>query len=310
MATNFSWWLRTRSSFLLCAACPESNGRTAGGPGRDEPDTRRKDPSAHSVVDVLAGIPWTDLPIRLGEVETVPDLDLHEDVLLVRPLQHVLEPLPVILVPLVQVEPAVRSQLVRFQLDALALAHCVADIVGPHRVDFVDVPLEVVQQEEVVRLAAAEQHHRLAVVLPIARILRPGLDAVSIVGSCGTVPHDSAMTIANPTMIPVRYIWLLSLNTRLSPSRCVAITSAETCTPQRRARETCCARRCPGARAFPPADAEHRAARPVPPRKPAAPCLRRRRGGYASLFWLRVPRHSTCRARFTLAKVFVDGITE
>lgn len=140
------------------------------------------------VVDVLAGIPWTDLPIRLGEVETVPDLDLHEDVPLVRPLQHVLEPLPVILVPLVQVEPAVRSQLVRFQLDALALAHCVADIVGPHRVDFVDVPLEVVQQEEVVRLAAAEQHHRLAVVLPIARILRPGLDAVSIVGSCGTVP--------------------------------------------------------------------------------------------------------------------------
>jgi hypothetical protein len=125
-----------------------------------------------------------------GIVEAVPDLDLHEDVPLGGPLQHVLEALPVVVVPLVHVELAVRQQLVRLELDALALAHRVAHVVGADRVDLVEVLLEVVEQKDVVRLAAAQQHHGLALVLPVGGVLWTiGLDPVGVVGRARVAPH-------------------------------------------------------------------------------------------------------------------------
>ena len=75
------------------------------------------------VVHVVAGIPRAVLPATGRIVEAIPDFDLHKDVPLGGPLEHILKSLPVLLIPLIEVELSVRQQLVRLQLDLLPLAH-------------------------------------------------------------------------------------------------------------------------------------------------------------------------------------------
>jgi hypothetical protein len=55
------------------------------------------------VVDVVFRVVGVRLPVVSRVVEAVPDLDLHDDVALAGPPEHVLEAPPVFGVPLVQV---------------------------------------------------------------------------------------------------------------------------------------------------------------------------------------------------------------
>ena len=132
------------------------------------------------VVHVVARIPWAGLPVVCRIVEAVPDLDLHNNRPLGGPLQHVLKTLPVFLVPLIEVELPVRQQLVRLEILALALAHRIADVVGSNRLDLIEMLLEPLQQKDMVCLAAAQEHHRLALILPVAWVHRVRLDPIRV----------------------------------------------------------------------------------------------------------------------------------
>jgi len=55
------------------------------------------------VVHVILRVIRVRFPIVAGIVEAIPDLDLHDDAPLGRPLEEVLEPPPVFLVPLIEV---------------------------------------------------------------------------------------------------------------------------------------------------------------------------------------------------------------
>ena len=132
------------------------------------------------VVHVVAGIPRAGLPVFLRIIKAVPDLDLHEDVPFGRPPQHALKARPVLLVPLVQVEAAVRQQPVRLELRPFALAHRIAHVVGSNLLDLVEMLLKPLQQEDVIGHAAAEQHDRLALVLPVPRVVGVWLNAILV----------------------------------------------------------------------------------------------------------------------------------
>ena len=134
------------------------------------------------VVDVIGGVPRAVLPLLLGVVESVPDLDLDDDVALPAPFQAVLEAPPVLGVPLVHVEFAVVEELVGLEFDAFALAHSVADVIGADGDHLVEVGLEAFEQEDVVGPAAAEQQKGLAFVLPVAGVFVPRLDSFGVVG--------------------------------------------------------------------------------------------------------------------------------
>jgi len=82
------------------------------------------------VIDVVSGVPRAVLPLLLGVVESVPDLDLHDDVALPAPSEAVLEASPVLWLPLVHVEFAVVEEFVGLEFDVFPLAHSVADVIG------------------------------------------------------------------------------------------------------------------------------------------------------------------------------------
>jgi len=96
------------------------------------------------------------------------------------PLQHVLEPLPVLVVPLLQIVLAVLAAGEGIQLESLvrAVAHGVADVVAARGPQLIQVLFEVGKLEEVVVLGASDQQHGLALVLPVAGVVFPRLNAV------------------------------------------------------------------------------------------------------------------------------------
>ena len=136
--------------------------RQAGGLSRIRPCVRR-------VVRVRC-------PMVTRVVEAIPQLDLDDDVALTSECQKPLEPRPVLRVPLRQVECLVGRLRKRIHLEAAipAIAHRVADVVGPGRLHLVEVRLQVRDLKEVIVLAAAEQEHRHAAVLPVRRVAGPG----------------------------------------------------------------------------------------------------------------------------------------
>ncbi len=97
-------------------------------------------------------------PVLAGVVEAIPDFDLHEDAPLMSPLEHIREPLPVFVVPLLQVVFAVGDSLIRIQFKALILAvtHRVADVVRPHLGHLVQMFFQVGQLKQAVILAASQ----------------------------------------------------------------------------------------------------------------------------------------------------------
>ncbi|MDP7305119.1 MAG: hypothetical protein QGG09_18570, partial [Pirellulaceae bacterium] len=92
------------------------------------------------------------------------------------------EPLPVVIVSLIEVELSTRQPLVRFEVDALSLTHRIADEVRTHRGDLIEVLLEPLREEDVVSLAPPKQQNWLAFVLPIPGILCVDLNAIRLIG--------------------------------------------------------------------------------------------------------------------------------
>ncbi|MHC4679469.1 MAG: hypothetical protein ACYTEK_12300 [Planctomycetota bacterium] len=69
---------------------------------------------------------------------------------------------------------------VQFKSFISAVAHGVADVIGPHGFHRVEVTFQVRRRplEKVVVVAGAQQEYRLASVLPVSRVLRIGFYAV------------------------------------------------------------------------------------------------------------------------------------
>jgi len=116
----------------------------------------------------------------VGVVEAVKDFDLDDDLPPGRQPQHPLEPLPVLGIPLGQVVAAVVQPQQRIRVALVPVRHRVADVVAAGGLDLIEVLLQVRDLEQVVVDAAAEQHHRLAAVLPVGGVLFIRPDPIGI----------------------------------------------------------------------------------------------------------------------------------
>ncbi len=115
----------------------------------------------------------------VGEVEPVPDLDLHEDAAFRRFPQQALEPLPVFVVPLIEIVPAVfiLPERINFEALVLAVAHRIADDVAAGCGQSVELHGEILFRplEQVVVVAAAQQQYGFSPIAPVPGIPVPGL---------------------------------------------------------------------------------------------------------------------------------------
>ncbi len=148
------------------------------------------------IIDVVLRIVRAHLPVVPRVVEAIPDLDLHDDVALLGPRQQILKPLPVFVVPAIQVVLAVGLLGERLDFEALVEpgAHRVAHVVAAHAAQQVEVLLQIGNLEQIVVLAASDQHYRLAPILPITRIGLINVDTVGRPGPAdrsGTGPQQS-----------------------------------------------------------------------------------------------------------------------
>ena len=134
------------------------------------------------VVDVVGRIVRVRLPVFfagvVGVVEPVPDLDLDDDVAPGGLAQQPFEPLPVLVVPPVQVIAAVRPARVGMDLETLdaPVAHGVADVVAARGREPVQLGDQLLlgPLEQVVVVRAAKEQHGLAVQAPVPGVRGPG----------------------------------------------------------------------------------------------------------------------------------------
>ena len=107
----------------------------------------------------------------------IEHLDLYDDVPRMREAQEILEPPPVLVVPLVQIELAVHP-LVGEDVALVAVAHHVADVVAADRLQQVEMALQPDGMvEQIVLPGPAQQQYGFALVLPVIRILGIRADA-------------------------------------------------------------------------------------------------------------------------------------
>ncbi len=122
------------------------------------------------IVDIVLRIERIDRPVVAIVIESRPDLYLHDDVTLLRQFKEVLEPPPVFFVPLVQVVFAF-DFLERPDITFVPAGHSIAHVVAAHGLEQVQVLFQIRNLKQVVIFGTAYQQHRLALILPIRRIL-------------------------------------------------------------------------------------------------------------------------------------------
>ena len=99
----------------------------------------------NGVIDIVDRSIRIRFPFLLRMVEAVPNFDLNHDLPLGRQLQEPFKPLPVFIVPLVQIVAAVLEFLVRIDFEAviLPITHRIPHVVPAHLGQFIEMLLEI-----------------------------------------------------------------------------------------------------------------------------------------------------------------------
>ena len=139
------------------------------------------------------------------EVEVVPQRNLDDDVPLGAHPQAAAEAFPVVVAPLIQVVFAIAQFPIREYPDqsrhlagiVQALLEDISQVIASRRLQVVIDGLLVLDEEWRVPFVAAEQHHGLALVLPVTRVFRIGsyaivLDVLAPTGMAGRQKKNCA----------------------------------------------------------------------------------------------------------------------
>ena len=128
------------------------------------------------VIHIVFGVIRVAVPKSLGMIETIPNLDLDDNVPLSSITEQSFEPFPILGIPPVQIVPAVGHPFIGPYVPRIPVAHRIAYVIAPCGNQRIEMGFKIRTLEQIVITGSSQQKDRPFFVLPVKRILASRLN--------------------------------------------------------------------------------------------------------------------------------------